>query len=139
MRTCTLAAIMILCVLNGCGLGPTYREFSPTLAPVPTGDGRVFFYRTSIFGATLQPAILVNGEKVGTSIAGGFFYVDRPAGNYTIHASNEKNRVLSLVLDPGAVYFVRFRAAFPASVYPELVDAETAKDEIANCNYTPPK
>lgn len=139
MRTWTLATIMILCVLSGCGLGPTYREFSPTLAAVPPGDGRMFFYRTSIFGATLQPSILVNGEKVGTSSAGGFFYIDRPAGEYTIHTSNSKNRALTIVLDSGEVYFVRFRAAFPATVYPELVDAETAEEEIANCNYTPPK
>jgi len=52
------------------------------IPPVGQDLGRVFFYRTSILGAAIQPDVKLNGEKVGSAKPKGFFYVDRPAGAY---------------------------------------------------------
>ena len=84
----------------------------------------------------------MNGEKVGVSIPQGFFYVDKPSGEYTVITSTEVERKVSFVLDQGQTRYIRFKISFGffvGHVYGELVDPAEAQQEIVECKYTPLK
>jgi Protein of unknown function (DUF2846) len=127
-------------LLVSCASGIPFTKLNPSLGPEVPNSGRIFFYRATGFGAAIRPDIIMNGEKVGTSIAEGFFYVDRPAGEYTVVTSTEVKRKVSFVLDKGQTRYIRFKVGFGffvGHVYGQLVDADEAKKEIEQCKYTP--
>ena len=90
-------------------------------------------------GAALRPDINLNGTKVGDSIAQGFFYVDRPPGNYEVVTSTEVDRKVTFVLEKEQTRFVKFSVSmgfFAGHVYGELVDSAMGLEEIKDCKYT---
>ena len=139
----TLAKITFLMILTsfigGCASGPTYLEMAPSIKELPQDTGRVYFYRTSVLGAALQPEVKMNNEVVGKATAQGFFYTDKKPGKYEIMTSTEVDRKLSLVLEAGQTRYVRFGVSmgfFAGHVYPELVSTEEGKEEIEKCKFT---
>ena len=126
--------------LGGCATkGPSFSEMAPSISEVSANTGRIYFYRTTVFGAALQPEVKINNEVVGKATARGFFYADKEPGNYEITTSTEVKRKLSLILEEGQSRFVRFGVSmgfFVGHVYPELVSPEEGKLEIQNCKYT---
>jgi hypothetical protein len=72
----------IAAVLGGCAAsGAKFQEMAGSMPSLKPGEGRIFFLRSSsIVGAAIQPEIRLNGQVVGQSKPGGFFYVDRAAG-----------------------------------------------------------
>ncbi len=133
-RLLVLAAVF----LTSCASGPKFSELQPDMAAHSPELGRIFFYRTSTLGAMLRPDVLLNGEKVGEAVAQGFFYVDRPAGEYTAVTSTEVTRKVSFTLEKGQTRFIRFKVSmgfFAGHVYGELVDEADAKEEIKDCKY----
>lgn len=128
--------------LPGCATGPRFDQAKVSFAPLAEDSGRIFFYRTTSFGAAVQPDVKLNGEKIGTAKPRGFFYADRPPGNYQVDTSTEVKRRLSLTLDKGETRYVRLNMAmgfFVGHIYPELVDEATGEKEIKKCNYTGPE
>src|ERR1700686_5101650 len=88
-----LAAGMLLAA---CASGPKYSDVKSSIPPLSSDQGRVYFYRSnSMMGSAIQPSIMLNGEKVGDSKPGGFFYVDRPPGNYEVVCGTEVERKAS--------------------------------------------
>jgi hypothetical protein len=128
-------------LLVSCASGVPFTQLNPSLNPEIPNSGRIFFYRvTGLGGAAIQPDILMNGEKIGKSIPQGFFYLDRPAGKYTVVTSTEVKRKVSFVLDEGQTRYIRFNISmgfFAGHVYGELVDPVEAEKEIQECKYTP--
>jgi hypothetical protein len=125
-------------LMTGCASGPRYSAMHSTEPPLATGNARVYIYRTAALGAAVQPAVKVNGEEVGNAVPKGYFYIDRPAGNYEISATTEVKRTLSLTLDPAQERYVRLNISmgfFVGHVWPELIDNEVAEKEIQNCHY----
>jgi len=124
----------------GCATkGPSFPEFAPSINELSQNTGRIYFYRTTVFGAALQPKVKMNDEIIGTSIARGFFYVDKKPGNYQIMTTTEVDRKLSFILEDGQTRYVRFGVSigfFLGHVYPELVSPEVGIEEIQECNYT---
>src|SRR5688572_9924685 len=89
-------------VLAGCASGIKHSEMASSIPTIAAGQGRVYFFRSSsMVGAAVTPDIRLNGAVVGESKPGGFFYVDRPAGNYTASTSTETQKTLSFTLQPG--------------------------------------
>ena len=134
----SLSLLLLTVLLAGCATsGATYSQMQATLAPPPAGDGRIFIYRTIVFGAAVQPSVKVNGEVVGSAVPRGFMYLDRPAGNYTISTETEVTRTLSLTLAPGQIRYVRLNIAmgfFVGHVWPELVSDDEGKSDIGECH-----
>ncbi|HVB82699.1 MAG TPA: DUF2846 domain-containing protein [Candidatus Binataceae bacterium] len=138
-----LSNIVAVCVLGlalaACASGPLYSEMQGKIPNLAAYAGRIYIYRTGIIGAGVQPAVEINGLAVGSTKPEGFFYVDRPPGNYTITASIDVDRPLSLTLDAGQTRYVRLDVGFGwvvPSVHLELVpDAEGEKD-ISALHYT---
>lgn len=130
-------------LLASCASGVPFTQLNPSLNPEIPNSGRIFFYRvTGLGGAAIQPDIIMNDETVGKSIPQGFFYLDRPAGEYTVATSTEVKRKVSFVLDEGQTRYIRFKISlgfFVGHVYGELVDPEEAQKEIEQCKYTPPE
>lgn len=122
-----------------CASGMKFAEMNLSPMPKDQHSGRIFFYRTSVLGAALRPDINLNGTKIGDAIAQGFFYVDRPPGNYEVVTSTEVDRKVTFVLENGQTRFVKFsvsRGFFVGHVYGELVDSAVGMEEIMECKYT---
>ena len=133
-----LAALLATALLAGCASGPSYEEHSATMQPVGGGNGRIYMYRTSSLGAAVQPMVRVNGEEVGKAKPKGFFYVDRPPGNYNIAASTEAERNLDITLDANEEKYVRLEikmGAFVGHIKPVLVDKSEGMEEIQKMKY----
>jgi hypothetical protein len=93
--------------------------------------------RTSV-GAAVQPKVKLNGEVVGQAVSHGFFFVDRPPGEYQITTSTEVDRSLSTTLEKGQTRYVRLNIStgfLVGHVYPELVDESEGQEEIQKLNY----
>ncbi len=130
----TVAFLLVGCATSG----PTFSELAPSISNLPPDTGRIFLYRTSIFGAAIQPNVELNGEVIGQAVPLGFFYVDRQPGSYEIMTSTEVDRKLSLTLEKGQTRYVRLNISmgfFVGHVYPELVEPEVGKEEIQDCRY----
>jgi hypothetical protein len=135
------ALLMLVAGLCGCAAsGPKHEEIRDSIPAIAPGNGRIFFYRdSSAFGAAMRPEIRLNGEVVGRSAPGGFFYVDRAPGTYEIATATEVERILSFTLEAGETRYVRTSVSMGAlvgRVTPELVDAEEAVGELAGLSYT---
>lgn len=125
-------------LLLGCATGKNFAEMRQSIPPLPPDQGRIFIYRTVVLGAAVQPSVKVNGQVVGSAKPQGFFYVDRPPGEYRISTETEVLRTLSLTLEPGQVRYVRLGISigfFVGHVYPELVEDAVGQSEIADCRY----
>jgi len=135
-RAITVGALLM--GVAGCATsGPTYTEM---MAPQLTNNlGRIYVYRTSVFGAAIQPSVRLDGTVVGDSAPGGYFFVDRPAGNYMISTETEVERAVSLTLTPGQVRYVRLDPTFGfvvGHISPVLVENDKAQNEIKSLHYT---
>jgi Protein of unknown function (DUF2846) len=122
--------------LIGCVSMPNFTEYAHRLPPPGQGEGRIWFYRQSRFvGGGIQPSVLLNGEKIGKARPGGYFYVDRPAGNYVITCETEQINECRLVLEPGSTKYVRLTmgvGVWIASIVPQEVSRMTALQELAD-------
>jgi hypothetical protein len=126
-------------LLVGCASGPTFAQLHASEPAVANDSARIYFYReASMVGSALQPGIYVNAEKVGSAVPGGYFYVDRPAGDYDITTTTEKTETVHTTLKPGDTRYVRFDiglGVFVGHVIPSLVLPEQGATEIIKCHY----
>ncbi len=137
-----LLLVVSSALLSGCATGKKFSDAKSTLPPLAADQGRIYFYRITAVGAAVQPAVKINGEKIGTAKPGGFFFVDRAPGNYQVETSTEVKRQLSLTLEKQQTRYVRLNLAmgfFVGHVFPELVDDATGEKEIAKCKLVTPK
>jgi hypothetical protein len=127
-------------IVAGCATGgQKFKEMSSEMAAPPAGMGRIYFYRTSVFGAAVQPEVKLNGEVVGKAVPQGFFYADCPPGDYTVTTATEVEKKLTFTLDAGQVRYVRLAISlgvFVGHVYGELVDGPVAANEMESTSYT---
>jgi len=134
------AAAACLAVLAGCASGVKYQDMASAMPSLKANQGRVYFFRSSsMVGAAIQPDIRLNGEVVGTSKPGGFFFVDRPAGSYSASTSTETEKSASFALQAGETKYLRTSPSFGLMVGRILVELETpekAKAELPSLSYT---
>ncbi len=139
IRAVAIVAIAAALLLSACATsGPKFGEMGATMAAAKPDMGRIYFYRTALIGAAVQPEVRLNGEKVGKAVPNGFFYVDRPAGNYQVVTETEVEKKLTFTLEPGQVRYVRLDISmgfFVGRVYGELIDEDKARSEIAGTRY----
>ncbi|WP_323120616.1 DUF2846 domain-containing protein [Burkholderia alba] len=109
-----------LCVAGGVALvagcatqGTPYQDMSASIPTLDAEHGRLYFFReTSALGAASGAQVKINDQPVGAMPMGGFFYVDEPAGEYTITTSSEPDKPLKVVLDGGDTRYVRMSVPF---------------------------
>jgi len=140
MRSGNILALCAFTILAGCATGGArYADVNvgaPKLAP---DRGRIYFYRTSILGLAVQPDIKLNGESVGSAAPGGFFFVDRPRGNYVASSTTEVESKLAFALAAGETKYVRTSIS-PGIIVGhmnfELISKSVAEGELASLNQT---
>ncbi|CAG9187663.1 DUF2846 domain-containing protein [Cupriavidus pinatubonensis] len=134
------AGVAVTALMAGCASGVKHSEMASSIPSLKSGEGRVYFMRSaSMFGAAIQPDLRLNGQVVGTSKPGGFFFVDRPAGKYVAAASTETEKTLSFVLDAGETKYVRSSPSLGLMVGRVVLELETpdkAKEELGSLSYT---
>ena len=140
-RLSKLLCVFVLALLaTGCASGLKHSEMASSIPVLKNGDGRIYFFRSSsMFGAAMQPDIKLNGEVVGESKPGGFFFVDRAAGKYVASTSTETEKTLSFLSDAGETKYVRSSVSFGVMVGRVVLELETpekAKEELSSLSYT---
>jgi hypothetical protein len=140
LKLAVLAASAAL--LAGCATGMKHEQMASSMPSLKAGQGRIYFLRSSSpLGAAVQPDIRLNGEVVGSSRPGGFFYLDRPAGNYVASASTETEKTVSFALQPGETKYIRSSISMGFLVGRAVLELETpekAKAELDSLSYTGP-
>lgn len=137
-----LFALLPVVLLSACATGMAYKDARASFPALSPEQGRIWFYRSSAFGAALQPDVYLNGQKVGTAKPHGVYFVDRSPGSYEVSTTTEVEKKLTFTLEKGQQRFVRFVAGFGlvvGRVYPELIDPKTAEEEIQDLAYISPE
>lgn len=133
------AAVVLL--LQGCAAtGPKGSEMATTLSSVPPGYGRIVFFRSGSFvGGGVQPDIRVDGQVVGQSKPGGFFYADVAPGKHVASASTETTANLEIQVVAGQTHYVRSAIGMGLLVGRVVLTIEgqvTARGELPTLSYT---
>ena len=136
-----LVLLVAIVAAGGCATsGPKYSEAAArTMINANSELGRIYIYRTALYGAAVQPEVKINGTVVGRAVPNGYFYVDQKPGAYEITTTTEVERKLSLTLEKGQVRYVKMSLGlgfFIGHVYPELIDSDVAQKEIQDLRFT---
>ena len=144
MKPWRWAALCTPLLLAACSaVGPKFTDVEASFPTLRTGQGRIFFYRTSGLGAAVRPDLRLDGQVVGASEPGSFFFVDRPAGNYTVSARTEVESVVQVALREGESAYVQSSITMGLLVgHPNLVvksatEAGLALPQLAYTGATP--
>lgn len=132
--------LLVFCVLlAACASGPKLSTVQSGLPTVPDSKGRVYFYRTQVFGTAVQPGIHLNGEKVGNCVPRGVFFKDVEPGKYEATVETEVERKLTFTMAAGEEKYVRCYVSmglFVGRGHLELVSPAEASGEVLKLNYT---
>ena len=131
--------LLLASALAGCASGPKYAEVKNSIPELSSEQGRIYFYRTNPMGAAVQPNIRLNDVIVGEMVPRGFFFVDRPPGNYLVAVRTEAESTVQFTLDAGQTRYVRGYISvgfFIGRPYVELVDMKDALVELQDLGYT---
>jgi hypothetical protein len=139
MKKMIMIVMVLTMLIGGCATsGLRFSETNIGKVPEDPEQGRVFFYRPSSFGSAIQPEVMLNNEGVGEAISWGFFYVDRPAGDYTVLIQTEVVKKCKFVLEKGHTIYIKISSGLGfimARISPEIVDEVTALDELKSLRY----
>ncbi len=141
MQTAKWLAVAAAAFLAGCAAeGVRHADLQSSMPALRPSDGRIYFYRVdSILGAAIQPDLRLNGEVVGESIPGGFFFLDRRPGKYEAHAATEVERSVTFVLAAGETKYIRTSTTFGlvmGHLAFDLVNRAEASAELPSLRYT---
>ena len=121
----------LLLALTGCAGGLLPASSAKTLPSLDPAKGRVFIYRTSVYGASYTPDVLLNGEWVGKPDQRGVFIRDVLPGSYAVTTSTT-SRVVNFAVGAGEKKYVRLTSGFfEGRMLPELVDPAKGEAETS--------
>ncbi|NIM29170.1 MAG: DUF2846 domain-containing protein [Gammaproteobacteria bacterium] len=135
-----LFGIGLVALLAACASGPKYEAVHATFPDIDPNSGRIFFYREAVFfGDGVQPDVKLNGQIVGSAQPDGFFFVDRPPGDYEVLTSTEVDERLTFTLREAQTRYVKLSiqmGVIVGRVIPTLVDEQEGKDALVGLSYT---
>lgn len=136
----SLALLGAAAFVAGCATGVKHEQMAAGIPSIQAGDGRIYFFRSaSLVGAAVQPDIRLGQQVVGQSKPGGFFYLDRPAGNYLASSSTETEKTVSFNLQPGETKYIRSSVSMGLLIGRVVLEPEspqTAQEELKSLSYT---
>ena len=116
-------------------------KFSDSVAKLPApkqGEGRIWFFRPQkVIGCAVQPAVRLNGQIVGTAKPGGFFHVDRPAGQYEATCTTEWSHSTNFTLAAQSSQYIRLillPGVFVGHVVPKQDNPADALEDLRDLN-----
>ncbi|EPR4991599.1 DUF2846 domain-containing protein [Vibrio navarrensis] len=140
MKSKLILCSVVLAVLSGCASVPTADKEATNQAKqfaAPTeGKAGVYVYRIDTpIGAALKKDVRIDGECIGETAAGVFFYheVDGNKDHIVSTESEFSPNELSLYTEQGRLYFVQQyikMGAFVGGADVVLVDESLGKQEV---------
>lgn len=139
MNTKLISLTLIACaLLASCASSSNTDASGSADAAIPSDKGRIVFYRPGgIYGLAQRAAILLDGQKVGTSTPGAKFHVDAMPGAHIITVPNilypGENR-LELTVAGGEASYVKTSiggSAYAGRTNIDLVPAAQGAQESA--------
>jgi hypothetical protein len=126
----------------GCATQQKYNQVSSSFPQLSPGEGRIYFYSDGGFGVGKGAPFQINDEFVGYQWFGAFFYVDRPAGNYTLSSPSglTTKYQLPFALSDGETKIIRFHwkgSMFGPNAEPTLEDKDSGMLGLSKCIYNP--
>ncbi|MBJ9712089.1 DUF2846 domain-containing protein [Burkholderia gladioli] len=119
---------------------PIYRDMWASVPSPAAGQGRIVFFRNSAkLGDASGDQVKVNDKPAGVMPNGGFFYLDEPAGQYTITTSSAPDKPLTVDVAPGETKYVRMQVPFALIAGPLTPSLERepgkAREELSMLRY----
>jgi Protein of unknown function (DUF2846) len=126
--------------LIGCASGKSYEEVAASMAPIKRTEGRIYFVRPEKYvGLAIQPNIRLNGDVVGQSTPGGFFYVDRPPGDYKVSTVTEIENSVDFHLNAGETKYIETHPSIGllvGHIVQNIVYPEQGVSDVKQAKYT---
>ncbi len=144
-RKLRLIAIAVAGLLiSACASHLSYSDMQALMPPQPADMGRIYFYReASYVGNLVTPDIVVNGQLVGASNPGTFFYIDREPGEYRVVCGAGDYSQAAITLPAGKSIYVRTSVGkgsiVKSTMILEPVDVAVAIPEIHDLKYVATK
>jgi Protein of unknown function (DUF2846) len=102
--------------------------------PVPSCKARIYFFRAAqLWGAVLQPQLLLDGSPVGRAVAARYFYKDVNPGFHEVTVRTLVTRRLCLDTEAGETTYIKFSVGFGwliGSFRIEVIDPDVAREEM---------
>jgi hypothetical protein len=110
---CAVGCVVLAAAGCATQQGTPYQDMSASIPTLDAEHGRLYFFReTGALGMASGSQVRVNDQPVGSMPMGTFFYVDEPAGEYTITTSSARDKPLTVSLDGGDTKYVRLSVPF---------------------------
>ncbi|PZU88142.1 MAG: hypothetical protein DI527_17590 [Chelatococcus sp.] len=139
MNKSVIAAIFISLSLGACASGREFADVASSIPKLNPQNGRIYFYRNNdLPGWAIQPEIHLNDEVVGKSQPGGFFYVDKPEGNYRVSTTTEVTNTVSFHLAKNETKYVKTGVGLGivvGRIKPEIVYPEQGRSDLTDMKY----
>jgi uncharacterized protein DUF2846 len=129
-----VAAALVVLSIAACATGPSLKEQAAAVPALGAGQGRIYFYRTSVVGGAYQPDVLLSGQKVGDAKPRGVFFRDVAPGKYSV-TTTMTSQVVNFDVAAGEKKYVKLSYSFGFNIYPELVDPATGEAESSGLTY----
>jgi hypothetical protein len=101
--------------------------------------GRIWFFRHSVlFGDAIDPAVKLDGTKIGNSIPGGFFQVQTTPGAHEVSTTTEATYTTTVTVSTNVDCYIKFHVAPGALTYrvvPAVVNETNAIPEMQGLHY----
>jgi len=131
MKKTTAIIIALLLAVSGCAGSLWPAASAKALPPLDPAKGRVFIYRTSVYGASYTPDVLLNGEWVGKPDQRGVFFRDVLPGSYAVTTSTT-SKVANFAVGAGEKKYIRLTSGFFENrMLPELVNPAKGEAEVS--------
>ncbi len=138
-KTGALPLLLVGLLLGSCASPRGLDEPPLQLSPLKPGYGRVYFTRAGEFvGVAVQPEIRMNNEVVGRSVPGGFSYVDRPPGQYSVTTATEVENAVTFQLAAGETKYIKTTVTpglLIGHVTPTLQFPEQGRSDVNRLRY----
>ena len=103
-----ISAVSALCALvAGCASGPKVSESGAIKQTVPNGKSQIIVYRTSLLGAAVQPAVLLDGRRIGACAPNGAFNAFVSPGPHQLSATTEVTETINVNAPAGRTAYVK--------------------------------
>lgn len=120
--------------------GPPVTEVPAALGPPPEGQGRIYFFRRETpFLSAIEPAVVVNGRRVGVSHPGDVFYRDARPGRYVVALSTDMENPVEFTISAGEHRYVESAidwSMLDTRLTARLVEADEALEAMRSLTLT---
>lgn len=135
MKVNRLLSLLCVVIISGCLPGQKPAEWEGTIPALKPGQSRIYFFREAgKLGRRIIPVVMLNGRRIGQSVAGSFFFVDRKPGNYEATLSTKPDEKLTLELRGNEEQYIRMVLKEGRLLFRIKLEQESAEKALREMN-----